>query len=344
MLGTRRDRRSHKRERMTNTEALRLIKTHDGFCLVVWSLKLNEIVGVHALGNGSRAYDEAWPTNPENAPYIGTHVDASTATLELLDARQKENDRDGISHAERVRIFRAWHDGPVEDLFHLLETDTIPAVVGQDDGERLILENIYYARAASLSRQHLARLNAALRVFNASGSASAFKFECRLAVIEGDRQRLLRYWDRRPAKSEAYDADFVRAAGDLQVDRQDILDYLVWCVAGPGWGPFLWRLGAMVALGKIGAPAGETSAAAIEKHIYDSDAVVAEIRRLTIARIRTPPTDWKPCDFCVKGNADDPDHPFFFVRCRACFGLGYVLIAAPPEDADRAKRDRDLWR
>jgi hypothetical protein len=329
---------------VTNTEALRLIKTNDGWCLLVWSLKLNEIVGVHALGAGARpnVYEEAFPTDPVNAPYVGTHVIASTATLELLRARQKENDREAIESAERTRIFRAWHDGPIEDLFHLLETDSFPAVVSWHHGTRFILEDIYYARATSLSRQHLERLNAIAAVCSAAGSAQASTLECWLPVIEGDRRRLLRYWDRQRAKREAGGEDFVLAVGDLQVDRQDILDFLVSQVASPGM--FFQRFNAMVALGKIGATAGETSAAAIEQHIYDSDAVVAAIRRLTIARIRTPPTDWKPCDACVKGKAVDQEDPFpWFRRCCECFGLGFVLIEAPPEDFDRAKRDRDLW-
>lgn len=335
---------------MTNTEALRLIKTNNGQCLLVWSLKLHEIVGVHAgTGNSPAALAEAWLTDPENAPYRWQYVDASTVTLEVLRAQQEEYDREAahtrISLAERARILRAWHDGAVEDLLQLLETAGFPAVVGHRDAVHFILENIYYARAASLSRQQLERLNAiaAQRFFSPLGSRNASTLECWLAVIEGDRERLLRYWDRLPAKSKAYPhEDFVLAAGDLQVDRRDILDCLVWTVANPGF--FFWRMGAMLALGKIGAAAGETSAAAIEQHIYDSDPVVAAIRHLAIARIRTPPTGWKRCDACVKGKAVDPDQPFpWFRRCCECFGLGSVPIEAPPEDVVRAKRHRDLW-
>src|SRR3954463_11625251 len=83
--------------------------------------------------------------------------------------QQEENDRKAVSAAERGGILRAWHDGPVENLLHLLETATFPAVVGHRLAVRFIVENIYCARAAPLSRQHLDRLNAiaAQRYFRA---------------------------------------------------------------------------------------------------------------------------------------------------------------------------------
>ena len=326
---------------MTNEEALRLIKAHGGQSMVLWSVALNEIVAVHPLRvEGALVPPASWAMDQG---CVGRIIDATTATLELLHARQREHEQFAISRAERARLFQRWHDGPVEDLLEVLESGVFPAVTKRDDAMGFILQNLYYARAASLSQHHIERLNAivAQRPFGRLGRTILERLECWLAVIERDQQRLLRYWDRLSAKISPsfHHADLVGAAGDLQIDRRDVLEYLVGRVRHNGLFPM--RLEAVVALGKIGAAAGETAAATIEAHIYDSDEVIAALRRLTIARIRTAATAWTPCEACVKGKALDPTFSLpIFLRCPECFGLSVL----PLDPADRPNPNHELWR
>jgi hypothetical protein len=61
--------------------------------------------------------------------------------------------------------------------------------------------------------------------------------------MDRDHQRLLKYWDRLPNnRRHGIDADFVLAAGDLQIDRRDILDVLVDFVIRDAFGLFKSRL------------------------------------------------------------------------------------------------------
>ena len=81
----------------------------------------------------------------------------------------------------------------------------------------------------------------------------------------------------------------------------------------------------MVALGKIGPPAGLRAVEVIEKSIYDSSDDVTAIRNRVVARIQQPASDWIQCPNCyhgyVEGNRDADPHVY---TCAKCLGLGHI--------------------
>ena len=142
-----------------------------------------------------------------------------------------------------------------------------------------------------------------------------------------DRDRLERFWSRwiGTVKLAASDA-FATATGDLQLDSGPVIDSFMEVVRSSGmFGP---RFDAMVALGKIGSSAGETAAAAIAAHIYQSSQQVAAVCDLSIERIRSSASDWRPCRVCVRGMVPVV-HGVIprFAACPACKCLGWVRTA-----------------
>src|SRR4029077_4787230 len=113
---------------------------------------------------------------------------------------------------------------------------------------------------------------------------------------------------------------FAIAAGDLALDRDDIIAKLVKRVES-AW-PFELQFQSMLVLGKIGAPAGERAASTIASHIYDSSEEVRAVRDRVLSRIRTPPNAWKPCGVCVRGMVRH-EGEWRFTACSECLGLGH---------------------
>lgn len=223
-----------------------------------------------------------------------------------------------------MRTLRAWQEAPIEELLDLLEAGS--------GGDSFILDTLYYARSAALSPAHLERLNAIAPNLNfrSGGGRDADMAECYLTVIEDNPSRFFRYWDLlRVNKTQSPHHEVMLAAGDLQIDRKDVLNYLVGQVARNGLMRFFHQFDAMLALGKIGQAAGEAAAATIEQHIYESSDSVASVRRLAIARIRSPRDDWRRCDMCFRGkvlNTIGGGLGLAFVPCSRCFGLGHVAV------------------
>ena len=156
----------------------------------------------------------------------------------------------------------------------------------------------------------------------------ANELECCPAVLHKDRERLGRFWScasdtRWVGDSEA----FVHAASDLQLDRPGVVEHFIETVRRPDmFGP---RFNAMVALGKIGATAGDDAASVIEEYIYESSPWVAAVRRLCIQRIRTSASDWVTCADCVRGLVpDSSDAIGYYKGCPTCHGLSWVKSPA----------------
>ena len=290
-------------------EALQVIRSSGHrACLVVWSR--NEIVAVR---EASAPFDEA------DGLCVGRFVDPTTVSLETLRAQQEETRLDELETVERARARQAWQDAPIGELLDLLEAEKGVRDAG------FILDTLYYARSATLRPAHIERLNVVAddQSFRLGWMAAA-RLEGYLTVLEGRPSRFFRYWDSLRLKgSRTVRFEIMTAAGDLQIDRADVLKYLVGHVAqGIMFQP---RFDSMLALGKIGPRAGEAAAAAIEQHIYESSDLVASIRRLAIARIRSTSDDWIRCDTCVRGWVLDTAHRVpYFAQCSRCFGLAHV--------------------
>jgi hypothetical protein len=215
---------------MTNEEALRLIKATE-YCFVVWSTAENEVVAVKSLRKDS-SFDErhdalATLSNECSGPTRGRFLDPTSVSMNTLREEQAEI----ALAAERVRMLWSWRSCGTEDLLLVLETGVFPPPMDTRDDAGLLIDEIYYARAAGLCSQQLAWLDAvaAQAFFSPLGSTAAYKLECGLAVIQKDRKRLERFWRLRLAEKRPriFSADFAVAAGDLALDLDDVVDHFV---------------------------------------------------------------------------------------------------------------------
>ncbi len=318
---------------MTNDEALRLIKATE-YCYVLWSDGRNEVVAVKAVPKGASpdAHLSVLATlwREADGPLRARFFESAAVSIGTLHKQQAHISADTAHLAERRRTLYAWRTCEVDELLVLLETGVFPPTTSARDDADLVIDEIYYARAADLTSQQLARLEAvaAQAYFSPLGAANAYNLECKLAVIRNDRQRLERFWRRhRPKPRYGLPADFGVAAGDLALDLDDVIVYFADAVKH-GW-PFEIRFNAMIALGKIGAAAGKQAAGTISATIYDSSERVRRLRDRVLLRIGTLSDHWKTCSFCVRGMVRATDAPLF-ERCAKCLGLGHVQVDAQP--------------
>jgi len=278
---------------MTNEEALHCIKTTD-YCYVVWSIEKNVVIAVYpvprdaTIEQGSAALSKV---DSEHAgPTKGRFLDPRTTTLTTLSEEQQQTE----TIHDRERTFRSWQAYSTNDLLGILEHGEFPPPMDPFYGAQHIIEQLYYSPRRALSSEQLGRLDAMAASSCASlEPAVALRLECWLAVLHRDRDRLERFWSRwiGTVKLAASDA-FATATGDLQLDSGPVIDSFMEVVRSSGmFGP---RFDAMVALGKIGSSAGETAAATIAAHIYQSSQQVAAVCDLSIERIRSSASDWGP--------------------------------------------------
>ena len=168
----------------------------------------------------------------------------------------------------------------------------------------------------------------------------------RLAHLDGDAAALRAMWARAQAwqrlrasmgpgdwlqhmKSESADdriqrvlslggrTDLIRCLGDLRVSD------LISIVREPGF--FEPRYQAMIALGRIGPPAGAEAAEAIRVAIYDSSEHVTGLRERVCARILSPEGAWRACRACDRGRLPAATYGMPSWRpCPECLGLAWV--------------------
>jgi hypothetical protein len=308
---------------MTNQEALRLIKATE-FCFVVWSAVKREVVAVVPQRRDAPDAVSAlgpFPNSDDGSDVYGRFLDSATVSISTLLKEQA----DMAAAAERRNTLRFWRTCETDDLIVLLETGDFPPQTSVRRDSRILIDEIYYARADGLSSPQVARLEAvvARRHFSVLGSAVVYDLECRLAVMLKDRPRLERLWRLHGAKGQGFSYDFAIAAGDLALDLPDVIEYFVETVEHNG--PLEPRFFAMLALGKIGASAGPRAAETIATHIYDSSESVSKLRDRVLLRIRMPSSNWQMCDACVRGMVPDVHGFPMFDRCSRCCGLGHTL-------------------
>ena len=110
----------------------------------------------------------------------------------------------------------------------------------------------------------------------------------------------------------------MKAAGDLRISDPEIIAQLISAISrGVFFNP---KVVAMTALGKIGQPAGEAAALAIEQNIYDSSEYLKEFRHRVIDRIRSRDDTWVKCPKCLRGVVNQEESH----SCPTCLGLALV--------------------
>lgn len=144
-------------------------------------------------------------------------------------------------------------------------------------------------------------------------------------MLAGDYPRLKRSWVR--AHPEIFQdvlwhPVLLACIGDLRPREGEPIERLIQTVSSPDllFGP---RYEAMLALGKIGAPAGPRAVQGIRATVHDRDEALVEVRERVVARIETPLDAWLGCPRCywghVPGRAWSDTGP-----CSSCLGLGVV--------------------
>jgi hypothetical protein len=312
---------------MTNQEALELIKRTER-CFVVWATDRNEVVAVHRVGPNNNPEEMARPLQAMSTDYqgptAGRFFESANVTLGTLEAQQTDQARIN----RRVEIFNEWAETPTEGLIRILERTDFQDPMDAYHGSSVIIRMLYRYRWRELTAAQLDRLDkvAATPAPDRLEQSAKDGLECYLCVLRGDPERLKRFWERRMSRgidAPSWDA-FTTAAGDLRVTYPEIIAQLIDTVGKPFmFGP---RFEAMVALGKIGAPAGARAAEVIRAAVYDSTPEIIGARDRSVSRIMSDDAGWLVCAACERGQVPSAGDRVPWTRaCGSCYGLGFVL-------------------
>lgn len=316
---------------LTNEQALILIRQHHE-CYVVWATDRRGIVSVTPMRAGATADERMQALAHMGAGYSGPtkgrFLCSDSTTLQTLIDEAAESDR----IAGRVAIFQSWKDRSIEALIGILTNADFRPPMDVFHGSQHLVERLYKIHGPRLTPEHCAQLRAfgdspCRHDDQRSAQASLRQYLC---VLENDPSRLVAVFEQHePALIGRSWSAFVAAVGDLRIAHPPILTYLINFVARAGmFGP---RFDAMLALGKIGAPAGPRAAEVIVGAIYDSDAAVTALRDRIIKRIRSAPSDWIVCPACFHGYVDGVSSGLPSVQsCRQCFGIGAITHRDEP--------------
>jgi hypothetical protein len=313
---------------LTNEEALRLIKECEE-CFVVWATDQNAIVAVHPIPKEEDPTKRVI-TNVEAISAMKTDYEGPTkgrfflnprdVTLQTLLDEQAETDR----VAKRVAIFNSWKNCGIDELIDILIERRIHKPMDVFHGSSYIVDRLYKIHGPQLTERHLARLEQFAQANNLDSEQEQAqeKLQCFLTVLQNDPERLKAFWERHHNLNVGWPwGAFTDAAGDLPTHDQDIISHFINVVESAiMFGP---RREAMVALGKIGPPAGLRAVEVIEKSIYDSSDDVTAIRNRVVAHIQQPASNWIQCPHCYHGYVEGISHNVpHALACAKCLGLG----------------------
>jgi hypothetical protein len=310
----------------TNEQALELIKQHEE-CFVVWATDKKMIVAVHPIGKGAGMVERVAAleamSSDHPGPTKGRLLSSASTTLQTLEDEVNEID----CVAKRVAIFNSWAYCPIDELIGILRTASFDVPMDVRHGSNHIVDRLYKTHGPHLDKAQLMALQEfAESTHVATGQEAATQaLQCYLSVLLHDNERLYEFWLTHHSRRIDFSSwsAFVAAAGDLPTIHKDIIDQLVTVVERPFmFGP---RYDAMVALGKIGAPAGPRAIQVMNHSIYDSSPEITAVRDRVIFRVTSARAEWSSCPNCFHGYVDGrtygipTTHP-----CSRCVGLGYL--------------------
>jgi len=311
---------------MKNTEAMALIKQTEQ-CFVVWDTALNEVIEVQCIESnpspeqfmGTLGSTRSVTTNPTK----GRFLISAKVTMAALEAEQA----DTIRIRDRIRIFDSWQRCTNDELIRILERQDFQQPMDSYHGSHVIVRMLYRLRASRLSEGELERLERVARFKNSDQAMQRVfdSLDCYLAGIRRDLARLKRIWMKYSSKTRPaiWWEEFTEVAGDLRSSDAEIIEGLIQTIEqatmfGPKWD-------AMIALGKIGPPAGQQAAEVIRKVIYDSNPKVSVTRDRVIARIASAESEWRSCPECTNGLIPIVRYGVpSTAECEQCVGLGLV--------------------
>ncbi len=311
---------------LTNDQALELIHQY-GECFVAWATDENAILAVHPIPRNASATDQVAALGQMRTDYpgptVGRFLSAENCTLETLTGQQREIER----VARRKRVLRSWESLDNGGLIGLLCGATpfsAPMDARQDSWH--LVERLYKSRGPSLTDAQLDQLEkfANQKVRQEGWLSTALSLQCYLAALRNAPEDLVALWRRHRNSGALFYGwtAFTEAAGDLAITDPDILDRFISTVEKSIFG---FKVEAMIALGKIGPPAGMRAARVIQYTIHDSAEWVTALRDRALHRIQSRPSEWKTCPDCFHGYADRPDADLpVSARCPACLGYGHV--------------------
>ena len=162
------------------------------------------------------------------------------------------------------------------------------------------------------------------RQVESSGEPSAGALRLFLWRYEMNSAEFVRYWhEHLRGGIVPFLMGPCRIAGDLRVADQVIINDVIGLVRAQ-W-PFGVKQRAMIALGKIGPPAGSEAARAIREEVYGSTDWIIAQRDRVLARIETAPELWSECTNCRRGKIVDESSSVCTLRnCPGCYGLGLI--------------------
>jgi hypothetical protein len=253
--------------------------------------------------------------------------------VNLKEAELREDLIRLVNEPALSATFKKWQLQPASELISILESGAFPFPTSQIDAFHL-LDCIFDFDKEELTPTLTARLWQLVQ-------AKTFDFQYEQAVtfrLYGHQRRtsdFIEYWVK--LRAESYSPppwnlwrECITCAGNLRVLDQRIVRDLIYLVRDGRV-----RCEAIVALGKIGAPAGLEAVQVIDQPL---GGINRQLKDRVLQRIRTTDNEWQPCDVCRDGKVldDEPDRSFW-IDCPNCFGLSWI-----PQTYDGFARPR--WR
>lgn len=315
---------------LTNEEALAIINRHDE-CYVVWATDRNAIVAVHPIPTAATVEDRFSALTSMQTDYKGPtkgrFLSGSKTTLQTLIDESRETDR----IAARVTIFNSWLGCTIGRLIDILKSADFHEPMDAFHGSQHIVERIYKIHGRQLTPPDIEQLRefAYTTAADPEQKSAQNALQCYLSVLSNDQAQLKAFWQQHHSPNVEWSSwsPFTSAAGDIHTDDQQIIDQLIAVVGTPFmFGP---RFEAMVALGKIGQPAGPKAAKVIVDSIYDSSEAITSIRNRVIRRIQSSASEWACCAICYNGYVNGTAYGIPSTKtCGECFGIGNIPKAA----------------
>jgi hypothetical protein len=312
---------------MTIDEALEAIKGSRE-CLVTLRAVTGEILVAKHLTSDSPDEDRRACLCPVTiVPFEATtdsrFFESASVTSASLSEWIEEKRRWYEPQYAHFKIVNGWRYQPLSDLIAIMESGDFPEPIRLVDRDILRIL-IFDVRDTELNPDHVRRLWAIADSEQVKTPGEPFASPLTLSLwrYEMNTAEFVRYWHEHP--DTCHRLVLRPFVGDFRVTDQDIIHDLIGRIRRQG-GLFSWIESAMIALGKIGPPAGSEAARAIRENVYDSTDWIIAQRDRVLARIGTAPGLWHDCTNCRRGQIVDESSFSCLLRdCPECYGLGHI--------------------